>query len=188
MAVLLVLMTWPAAALAESADRGGAAPGQDQSALAAAQQTTWVAQGAGDRVLYIFIDPNCPYCSMLYRNLRPLIGPHGVQVRWIPVAILDPTSLGKAAAILEAQDPLAALDYNEENYDVQAHAGGIREEVPSAQTESSLRANAEALERVGIPLVPTMVFRDSSGAVRTLTGALSPIALQKMLRRIGEAR
>lgn len=155
-----------------------------EAALAAAPKATWVAQGQGHHVLYVFFDPNCGYCPMLYKNLQPLIAPHDLQLRWIPVAMLDATSLGKAAAILQAKDPKAALDYNEAHYNTEAYTGSIPEEIPSAATEARLRANEVLLNQVGIPVVPTMLFQAKSGEAMMIQGVLSPIALRKVLDRV----
>jgi len=153
-------------------------------ALAAAPMATWIAQGQGRRELYVFFDPNCGYCPMIYKNLQPLIAPYDLQLRWIPVAMLDATSLGKAAAILQAKDPKAALDYNEAHYNSEAHTGSMSEEIPSAVTETRLRANGALLNQVGIPVVPTMLFRAKTGEAMVIQGALSPVALRKVLDRV----
>lgn len=157
---------------------------QLETALAAAPKATWIAQGDGRRELYIFFDPNCAYCPMIYKNLQPLIAPYDLRLRWIPVAMLDATSLGKAAAILQARDPKAALDYNEAHYNVAAHTGSISEEIPTAATETRLRANEALLNRVGIPVVPTLLFRAKTGEAMVIQGALSPVALRKVLDRV----
>ena len=111
---LLVLPAWGRAATLTPADY----------LLDHIQQASYVAEGQGTRLLYIFFDPNCPYCHTLYRNLRPWVGKGGLQVRWIPVGILTSTSEAKAAAILQAPNPLAALRKNEEDYGFSDDAGG----------------------------------------------------------------
>lgn len=153
-------------------------------ALAGAPKATWIAQGQGRRELYVFFDPNCGYCPMIYKNLQPLIAPYDLQLRWIPVAMLDATSIGRAAAILQAKDPKAALDFNEAHYNAEAYTGGIAEEIPSAVTETRLRANEALLNQVGIPVVPTMLFRAKTGEAMVIQGALSPVALRKVLDRV----
>ena len=60
----------------------------------------------------------------------------------MPVAIVNATSLGKAAAILQAPDPRAALRRNEEHYHGESYSGGIEEDIPSSETEQKLRANS----------------------------------------------
>jgi len=162
------------------------APSGADAVLAAAPNATWIAEGRGRRAVYIFFDPNCPSCQMLYQNLRSFIASHDLQLRWIPVAVVNATSLGKAAALIEAPDPTAALRQNEERYDTQAHAGGIEEQIPSAETEEKLRANERLLKMLDIPVVPSMLFAEKDGRPVLIQGALSPVALRKVFARLRE--
>lgn len=136
-----------------------AAPGRIQqiagSMLKDIGQATWISEGKGPHIIYIFFDPNCPYCHRLYEDTRSWIKHGKAQLRWIPVGILTPTSPGKAAALLGAKDPLKALYYNENHYD---HGGGIEEDIPSSATEKKLHANAALLARTGFGAVPVMLF------------------------------
>ena len=176
---------------AQAADAAGQSvtpptnPGAKQSpaetVLAAAPRTHWVAQGQGRHLIYIFFDPNCPYCHRLYTDLQPLIKPYSLQLRWIPVGILTATSQGKAAAILDAKDPAKALDYNEVHYSMNTHSGGIEEDIPSAKTVAHLHANAALLQRTGMSVVPTMVFRAKNGKAMLVQGAPPPKDLKKIL-------
>lgn len=187
MASSLLLLGLCLLSLAGGAAAPAAGAGQKprpEAALAAAPKATWIAQGQGRRKLYVFFDPNCTYCPLLYKNLQPLIAPYDLQLRWIPVAMLDPTSLGKAAAILQAKDPKAALDENEGHFTPGTHAGSIAEDIPADGTEALLRANEALLHQVGIPVVPTMLFQAKSGEAMVVQGALSPVALRKVLDRI----
>ncbi len=152
--------------------------------LADAPKATWIVEGQGARVVYVFFDPNCPSCQLLYKNLRSFIGSHDLQLRWIPVAVVDATSLGKAAAILQAPDPLTALRRNEEHYDAQTYAGGIAEDIPSAETERKLGANERLLNGLDIPVVPSMLFAGKAGRAILIQGALSPLALRKVFARL----
>lgn len=152
--------------------------------LAAAPKTTWIAEGQGRHVVYIFFDPNCPSCALLYRNLRTLIESHHLQLRWIPVAVVNATSLGKAAAILEAPDPVAALRDNEEHYHGETYSGGIEEQLPSAESEQKLRANERLLNGLDIPVVPSLLFAGKGGSAVLIQGALSPLALRKVFARL----
>ncbi|MDE1979036.1 MAG: thioredoxin fold domain-containing protein, partial [Betaproteobacteria bacterium] len=72
-------------------------------------KATIITEGHGPRVIYIFFDANCPYCHELYTNLRPKVGKDGLEIRWVPVAVLTPTSVTKGAAILQAPDRLKAF-------------------------------------------------------------------------------
>jgi thiol:disulfide interchange protein DsbG len=152
--------------------------------LAELPKSTWIAEGQGRRIVYIFLDPNCPSCALLYRNLRTLIEPQDLQIRWVPVAVVGPTSLGKAAAILQAKEPLAALRLNEERYHGETYSGGIEEDLPTADTERKLRANERLFNRLDIPVVPTMLFEDRDWRTVIIQGALSPLALRKVFARL----
>lgn len=152
--------------------------------LANLPKATWIAEGQGKRVVYIFIDANCPSCALLYRNLRTLIEPQDLQIRWVPVAVVNATSAGKAAAILQAPDPLAALRHNEERYHGETYSGGIEEDIPTSETQQKLRANERLLNRLDIPVVPTMLFAGKDGHAVLIQGALSPLALRKVFARL----
>lgn len=152
--------------------------------LADAPKATWIAEGRGQHAVYIFIDPNCPSCALLYRNLRTLIEPHDLQVRWIPVAVVNATSLGKAVAILQAPDPAAALSYNEEHYRGETYSGGIEEDIPTTETEQKLHANERLFNKLDIPVVPTMLFEDRNRRAVLIQGTLSPVALRKVFARL----
>lgn len=178
----LTLATAVAAMLLHLAPARAAASAE--AVLAELPKATWIAEGRGQRIIYIFVDPNCPSCALLYRNLRNLIEPQDLQVRWVPVAVVNPTSLGKAAAILQAKDPLAALRRNEEAYHGETYSGGIEEEFPAAATEAILRANERLFARLDIPVVPTMLFEDRNWRTVIIQGALSPLALRKVFAHL----
>ena len=77
---------------------------------------TWIADGAAGeapRVIYMFSDPNCPFCNMFWKQARPWVEAGDVQLRHVMVGMLRPDSAGKAAALLAAKDPEAALNEHE---------------------------------------------------------------------------
>lgn len=152
--------------------------------LTALSNAAWIEEGGNERVIYTLFDANCPACQLLYSNLRKFVRDGQITIRWVPVAIVNETSLGKAAAILEAADPLAALRRNEEHYDSQTYAGAIEEQIPSAETERKLRRNTELMNLLRVPVVPTMVFMDRQGEATIMQGALSPLALSKVIARV----
>jgi thiol:disulfide interchange protein DsbG len=171
--------------LSTAATANAAAPSsRADTVLAAVPKASWIAEGRGRRIVYLFFDPNCPSCALLYRNLRPVIEPHDLQIRWVPVAVVNATSLGKAAAILQAKDPLAALRHNEERYHGESYSGGIDEDIPTTETEQKLRANERLFNRLDIPVVPTMLFEDRDRRTVIIQGALSPLALRKVFAHL----
>ena len=164
--------------------RAAATPSPADRVLAQAPTAAWIAEGQGRRVVYVLFDPNCPSCALLHRNLQTLIAAENLQVRWLPVAVVSPTSLGKAAAMLQARDPRAALRQNEARYQEGRDGGGIDEDIPTAATERKLRANKRLLKTLDIPVVPSMLFAGADGRAVLIQGALSPFALRKVFARL----
>lgn len=170
--------------------------------LAAAQQTqnpdavrvlgemgkaTVITEGKGPRVLDIFFDANCPYCHELYTALRPEVGKGGLQFRWVPVAILTPTSVTKGAAILQAPDRLKAFHDNENTYGKgpTGQGGGI---APATKvlpaTSAILNANNALLEATKSPGVPTMLYRDKAGHAMLVVGPPDAQQLKEILASV----
>ena len=79
------------------------------------ETSNWIADGNKDapRVVYMFSDPNCPYCNMFWEQARPWVKAGKVQLRHIMVGIIREDSPGKSAALLAAKDPQKALEDHE---------------------------------------------------------------------------
>jgi len=65
------------------------------------------------RIVYLFSDPNCPYCNMFWEQARPWVKAGKVQLRHIMVGIIREDSPGKSAALFAAKDPQKALEEHE---------------------------------------------------------------------------
>lgn len=115
--------------------------------------------------LYVFIDPNCLYCHLAWKALQPY-EKAGLQVKWIPVAFQKPSSAGRAAAIMQARDPAAALRENEIKYRHKTYDGGIK---PLAKIrpdiDKALDANLALMEKTGAPGTPLLVWKDAGGKI-----------------------
>jgi thiol:disulfide interchange protein DsbG len=156
-----------------------------ESMLSDIGMSTWIAEGKGPHVVYIFFDPNCPYCHKLYKETRPYLKRGGFQLRWIPVGILTATSRGKAASILMAKDRLAALHENERKFDYSGGLGGIDEAIgPDDAAAKSLAANEELLSRMTVPSVPAMLFRADDDSALLVSGSPPPDKLQFFLSHV----
>ena len=155
------------------------------SILADAGKAAWVGEGKSPHIIYIFFDPNCPYCDKLYHEFRPWVEQNKVQLRWLPLGYLMTTSLGKAASILEAKDPAAALRTNETGFSRANGFGQITEDpLPRRETVRNIRANEKLLLRSGRRLVPTMVFRLADGTPVLMRGAPEEMVLQQIMEQI----
>ena len=73
------------------------------------------------RVIYVFFDPQCPHCAVLWENVKPLKGQ--VRIVWIPVGLIGDKSVAQGAAILGAPDPATKMEENEAS--VRNQQGGI---------------------------------------------------------------
>ncbi len=154
------------------------------SMLADIQQATWIRDGKSAHVIYVFFDPNCPYCHKIYADLRPQVSRGEVELRWIPLGILMTTSLGKAAAILEAKDPVEAFHQNERGFSQETGSyGGIAEEpLPQDETVKKLERNHALLKRSGHDAVPSLLFRSRDGGTHFIPGAPPAGVLNQIVR------
>ncbi len=145
-------------------------------------QTHWVAEGDPDatNIVYVFTDPNCPYCAMFWEKTQPYITRGGVQVRHIMVGMLRPDSLSKAATILAADDPGAMLAQHERTM----KQGGIEADknIPDEILEQ-VRDNTRFMQSNGINATPAVVFRDANGKVQQIQGVPSPQLMEQHIFR-----
>lgn len=144
------------------------------------EKSSWIADGSKNapRVIYTFTDPNCPYCNKFWNDAQPWVKAGKVQVRHVLVGILRDSSAGKAAALLSAEDPSAALAQHE-----QQHAsGGVKPLTEiSAKVRAQLAANETLMQQLGSSATPTTFYKDASGNLQMAQGAPSAEMLIKVL-------
>ncbi|WP_197495847.1 thioredoxin fold domain-containing protein [Acidihalobacter yilgarnensis] len=164
-----------------------AAASGEPALIREAAQSHWIAEGHGDRVIYVIFDPNCPYCHLVYVDSQAYLKHY--QFRWVPVAILTPTSPGKAAAMLEAHDRNAALKENEDHF-VRAHGklGGLKPLARmTAETRRELAENKALLTKTGIEVVPTIVFLNKHGKAKVIKGAPAKADFPTLLNEVAKS-
>ncbi|WP_261397621.1 thiol:disulfide interchange protein DsbG [Halomonas sp. DP8Y7-3] len=128
---------------------------QDEAVWQELADSAWIADGDPDasRTVYVFTDPNCPYCTRLWQMTRPFVESGEVQLRHVMVGILDPASPRQAVTMLAADDPSAALA---------AHEGGDpitpMRQLPR-DLEQRLQSNHELFRGFGMVATPGMVYR-----------------------------
>lgn len=130
--------------------------------------STWVGDGRADapRVVYTFSDANCPYCHKFWEAARPWVDAGKVQLRHIMVGVIREDSPGKAAAILAARDPGAALLENEKAF----ARGGITPVAVSAEVARTLDAHQALMVEMGFQGTPGILFKDGQGHVQRRSG------------------
>jgi len=128
-------------------------------------------------LLYVFADPNCIFCYHFYKMAEPLVSSGKLQLRWVMVAFLQSSSAPKAAAILAATDPRAALHADEDRFDVTHESGGIAPaQAHDKSLQDLLRAHVSVLDVIGAGSVgtPTLLYRDAQGRWAAQIGLPSP--------------
>lgn len=137
------------------------------------EHTRYIVAGtksAPKAMLYVFMDPNCIFCHLTWEELKPY-EKVGLQVRWVPVAFLKPTSMGRAAAILQAKNGSAAIDRDETKFNKVAEEGAIKPvPKPSHATVASIESNGNVLHAFGAGGTPTVVWKGTKGHVHVLDG------------------
>lgn len=132
------------------------------------ENASWIREGSADaeRVVYVFTDPNCPYCSAFWRASRPYVG-EKAQLRHIMVGVIRPDSTNKSAAILAADDPPAALARHEQS-------SGIDPLEPIPQSlRQRLQGHGQLMNELGAQATPAIFFKGKNGKVRRLMGMQS---------------
>ena len=146
---------------------GGEEPPIGEEAWAALEDAVWFAEGSEDpkRVVYVFLDPQCPYCNLLWRASLPYLE-EGLQVRNIVVAYLTPESTPQAAAILSSDHPQAIHAEHQQAY----KQGGIQTDEASEAGQRALEVNNALFAKLDIPATPAIYFRDETGEVQRVIG------------------
>jgi len=154
----------------------------------------WIADGRDDapRKIYVFMDANCKYCTKFWSDARPWVDSGKVQLRHIMVAVIAPTSAGKAATLMTDRDPAKRLSSYERAHAfgvVRMMAGGPRHalEDPNLQPMDSVPADIGRVlnehERLMLSLdlrgTPGIVFRGLDGRLVAKPG-LTPDELPRV--------
>ncbi|KIQ57224.1 thiol:disulfide interchange protein DsbG [Pseudomonas fluorescens] len=140
----------------------------------------WIADGNPDapRTVYLFSDPNCPYCNMFWEQARPWVKAGKVQLRHIMVGIIREDSPGKAAALLAAKAPEKALETHEK-----AGKGSALKplkDIPPA-IQAKMDANQQLMDELELTATPAIFYLDDKGELQQQQGAPSPDKLVKIL-------
>lgn len=137
-------------------------------AWSALEKAAWVQEGAptAKRVVYVFTDPNCPFCNRLWSAMNPYAG-KDIQIRHIMVGILTPTSLPKAATILADPSPAKALEKHERSY---AQGGIAALKAVPGKAKGEVEANNRLMASLGVAATPAVFFKDAQGKVRRVVG------------------
>lgn len=128
-------------------------------------------------VIYVFLDPNCVFCNLAWRAFKAYEA-SGLQVRWLPVGLLGEDALKRAAAILEAPNPSAALNQHEASYKPGDRESGIKPvDAPRPDTVKKLQANIDLMRRVQVRGTPATIYRDPQTKRVVVREGMPPLAM-----------
>jgi hypothetical protein len=127
-------------------------------------------------VLQIFIDANCPFCHRLYQTVSTI---KDAAIRWVPVAILKKSSLGRGAAVLKGG--AKALAFNEDHFKSGTETGGIAPLEDDA-ARRLVSVNTMVLAAATEPVfVPAVAWRDREGVPHVRFGAMNKGEIKHIL-------
>ncbi len=142
--------------------------------------STWIQDGVADapRTIYMFSDPNCPFCNMFWKQARPWVEAGDVQLRHVMVGMLRPDSAGKSAALLAANNPEAALNEHE----AAGKASKLKpSKVISTKLAEQLEANLTLMSQMGASATPAIYYLDDEGRLQQQQGAPRPETLDEIM-------
>lgn len=144
------------------------------------EKSAWIADGQNDapRTVYVFTDPNCPYCTQFWQQARPWVDSGKVQLRHIMVGMIKADSMGKAATLLADADSAKALHSHE-------LAGKASPLKPTRQIPESIQhqldQNMALAEEMGVNATPSIFYLNQKGRLEQVQGAPRPEQLETLL-------
>lgn len=120
-------------------------------------------------LMYVFVDANCPYCHLTWKALQPY-EKVGLQVRWILVDTLGPTSLPKAIEVMAAPDKAAAFKKMELNHGKPWTAPANATAAAQPAIAAAIANNNALMGQFGIGGTPGVIWKDKQGKVQVKAG------------------
>ena len=148
------------------------------AAIAAEATGFTVGSAMSARTVYVFFDAQCPHCSELWGNAKPLKSQ--AKFVWIPVGLLNAASTAQGATLLASKDAVALMDEHEAS--MLAKRGGIGGGSDIDAQKEQVAKNTQLLNRFGFASIPTIVGTHAeTGALVTNEGSLATGALASLL-------
>ena len=147
-------------------------------AIAAEAKGFTVGSPMSVRTVYVFFDPQCPHCSALWNEAKPLKSQ--AKFVWIPVGLLNAASAPQGAALLAASDPVAAMDAHEAS--MNAKTGGITATGNLDAQKAMVESNTKLMNRFQFGSVPTVVSKHAgTGDLVVKEGSMQTAVLAAVL-------
>lgn len=145
-------------------------------------KTNWISHptNKASHVVYVFMDPNCLYCHRLWLAIH---GKSSVQFRYVLVGLVNKTSFPRAVSILDKEDPVGALEFNEAHFQLrkgETSEGGIPLDArPSQSSIEKIVENNAIFQRLASNMLPTLFYM-SDGHVHVIHGVPAQQTLEKI--------
>ncbi|MDH5648293.1 MAG: thiol:disulfide interchange protein DsbG [Gammaproteobacteria bacterium] len=130
-------------------------------------------------VIHVFFDPNCFYCHKAWVALQPYEDA-GLQVRWIPVAYLSPSSFSKAIKMLDANDKTAVFRKGMQNFAKERSAPADIKPEDKPEIADLLQKNDRLWKAFGMTGTPAIVWKLENGEIGISPGLPRPEDLPKI--------
>jgi thiol:disulfide interchange protein DsbG len=148
------------------------------AAIAAEAKGFTVGTPMSARTVYVFFDPQCPHCAVLWQAAKPLKSQ--TKFVWIPVGLINPSSTAQGATLLAAKDPVALMDEHENS--MLAKRGGISAGSDIDAQKAVVAKNTELMNRFGFTSIPSIVaMHAQTGALVSREGGLPTAELAAFL-------
>lgn len=124
--------------------------------------------------IYAFFDANCIFCHYSWLALKPYMDA-GLQVRWVMVGMLAPSSEAKAAALLQTQDPRQAMQQGHQRWESMGAKEAFLEANVDEATRDQIKRNNALMTSMGLTGTPAFVYKDAQGKISVHSG-MTPLA------------
>ena len=104
-------------------------------------------------MVYVFSDPNCPYCYKFWQAARPWVESGKVQLRHIQVGVIREESRGQVVTLLMSKNPAAV--FNDMNKNKGKKQLKKMEKIP-AEIAAKIDANQALMGKYGFFSTPSM--------------------------------
>ena len=125
-------------------------------------------KGSGERTIYIFSDPDCPYCKQLESNLTA-VDNVTIYTYMFPIDSLHPTAKTKAEGVWCSKDRAKA--WSELT---------LKNVVPIGTCDNPIQRNVTLAEKLSIRGTPTIILADGT----LIPGSMPAARLNQLLAQV----
>ncbi len=127
------------------------------------ENSNWIPIGkAGTPLFYSFIDPQCPHCHQMMRELKEYITAGKAQVRIIPIGLREETK-AQAAFLLAAPSP-ETLWWK--------YLDGDKDALPAKKelNQQGVQRNLSIMQSWKLDATPFVIYRDKNKKIKMVRG------------------